>query len=109
MPHCLIEHSKTIDGELLMSRVFKGSLDSGLFDADDIKVRTLSYDNYSTGNQKSDFVHVVLKILSGRSVEQKTSLSSLVLRKLETLGLNECSITVEVVDMDKASYAKLVN
>lgn len=110
MPHCIVEHSSTINGNTLIPLVFSGALKSKLFEDDgsDIKVRTLSFENYQTGKQKTDFAHITLKILSGRNKQQKIILSQLVLEQLKTLNLANCSITVEVVDIDRASYAKII-
>ena len=85
MPHCIIEHSANIDSEVLVPLVFDGALKSELFEVDgsDIKVRALPYSSYQTGIGNADFVHVVLKILSGRTSEQKSALSQLVLAQLE--------------------------
>ncbi len=111
MPHCLIEHAESIDGALLLPCVFAGALSSGLFEkgGGDIKVRSIPFDCYLSGNQGSDFVHVVLKVLSGRSLKDKQKLSNLVMNHLETLSLKNCSITVEVIDIEKITYAKVVN
>lgn len=111
MPHCIVEHSASLAAENLISQVFAGAFDSGLFESDgaDIKVRTIAFEHYCTGPRKSDFVHVVLKILSGRTLEQKQHLSAKVLAQLRQLALVDCSLTVEVVDIDRASYAKWVS
>jgi 5-carboxymethyl-2-hydroxymuconate isomerase len=110
MPHCVVEHSISLDSDLLVQKVFQGALRTGLFEADgsDIKVRALGYTNYMTGPKKSDFIHVALKILSGRTSEQKLSLSNAVIEELVALELNAVSITVEVVDMDRDSYRKVI-
>ena len=110
MPHCIIEHSGKIDGEALVSSVYKGVLKSNLFEPDgsDIKVRAVPYSNFKTGNVDINFVHVTLKILSGRSVTQKTNLTHLVLVQLKTLQIANCSISVEIADIDPASYAKVI-
>lgn len=110
MPHCVIEHSANIEGELLVPLVYKGALVSNLFEAEgsDIKVRALSFTNYQTGNVELNFVHVTLKILSGRNLEQKSRLTQLVLEQLKTLQMTDCSISVEVTDIDRASYAKVI-
>ena len=110
VPHCIIEYSNTLDGEALISKVFAGALDSELFDVngEDIKVRAIGYSNYQTGRNKTDFVHVTLKVLDGRSSELKSRLSQLVLVQLKELALSNCSITIEVVDMERNSYSKLV-
>jgi len=110
VPHCVIEHSANIDGNTLISSVYKGALESSLFEAQgsDIKIRALSYSNYQTGSVDIDFVHVTLKILSGRSIEKKSMLTQLVLEQLKTLSMSNCSISVEVSDIDRDSYAKIV-
>lgn len=111
MPHCIVEHSVTLDSDRILPLVFAGALLSGLFEANgsDIKVRSIAYQNYLTGGVKSGFVHVVLKILSGRTSEQKRMLSALVLEKLQSLEMQNCSITIEVVDMDRDTYTRFVS
>ncbi|MCZ8499940.1 hypothetical protein O9929_27170 [Vibrio lentus] len=46
-----------------------------MFEADgrDIKVRSIASSNYQTGTTKADFIHVTLRILSGRSDENKAT------------------------------------
>jgi len=111
MPHCIVEHSAELAAETLIAQVFSGAFGSGLFEADgaDIKVRTVAYSHYCTGPRKSAFVHVALKILSGRTLAQKQHLSAIVLAHLRQLDIADCSLTVEVVDIDRASYAKWVS
>lgn len=108
MPHCIIEHSPSFYGESLNQGVYQGALSSGLFadDGRDIKVRSLAYVHYQTGENAQDFVHVTLKILSGRSEEEKRKLSELVMVQLKNLSITNASLTVEVVDMDRSSYSK---
>lgn len=110
MPHCVIEHSATFDSSMVMERVFAGALQSELFEADgsDIKVRAMVFDHFLTGNSKADFIHVALNILSGRSAAQKAHLAETVLQQLAALAIEPSSISVEVVDIDRASYRKVV-
>ncbi len=111
MPHCVIEHSENIDSDILITAVYQGALSSKLFEAQgsDIKVRAIPFKNYQTGNVDLSFIHVCLKILSGRDIEQKSQLSNLVLNELQRLTLTACSISVEVIDIERASYAKIIN
>jgi len=53
MSHCIIEHSETINGHILIPLVFVGAVNSKLFDVtgNDIKVRALPFDKYQTGSQ----------------------------------------------------------
>lgn len=111
MPHCIIEHSNNIDGKSLVSAVYSGAKCSQLFAVSDIKVRTMSFDVYQAGDGVSvpqSFVHVTTKILSGRSLEQRSELSRWILSELDALTLCDASITVEVVGIETASYAKKV-
>lgn len=110
MPHCVIEYSAKIDGEALVASVYKSALESKLFQSkgSDIKVRAMPYSNFKTGNVDINFIHVTLKILSGRSDTQKTNLTHLVLEQLKTLKITNCSISVEVADIDRSSYEKFI-
>lgn len=112
MPHCIIEYSDTLETILcpneLMRSVYLGALSSELFDADDIKTRLVSFQHFASGDIKQDFIHVVLKILSGRSNEQRKALSNSVLTELNRLPLSSISLTVEVVEIEKSSYSKVV-
>lgn len=108
MPHCIIEHSPDIHPEGLVQAVFDAALHSQLFlpDGADIKVRAIAYQNFKLGDGKASFVHVVAKILAGRTEVQKRSLSQAIVHKLSGLGHQDISITVEVVDMERQSYQK---
>ena len=108
MPHYIIEHSPNIPPEGLIHAVFNGALHSQLFlpNGADIKVRAIAYQNFKLGDSKTSFVHVVVKILAGRTDEQKQRLSQEIIKKLSGLGHQDISITVEVVDMERQSYQK---
>lgn len=116
MPHCIIEYAKplekVISSSALMQAVYHGALKSELFEPTDIKLRTVPYVEFASGeNQNALFVHVCLKILSGRTLEQRTMLSQAVLSELNGLESDfssETSLTVEVYEIEKASYAKRV-
>ncbi len=112
MPHCIIEYSKDLEGEIepsrLISAVHKGAVLSELFDESHIKTRTRSYVNYQTGTGDNAFIHVTARILSGRTVEQKKSLSNCILEQLKELRLSEVTITVQICDIEKETYTKIV-
>jgi 5-carboxymethyl-2-hydroxymuconate isomerase len=111
LPHCIIEHSDALDATALLKAVFAGASQSALFEPGDtdIKVRAQAYQQHISGAQHRDFIHVQLRILSGRNLEQKQHLSQSVLNQLLKLELTSCSHTVEVFDIDRASYAKKVS
>jgi len=110
LPHCIIEHSSSIESIDLNQKVFLGALESNLFEPDgsDIKVRSIAYENYQTGLAKGNFIHVTLRILSGRTDKDKLLLSNSVMSKLESIQSVGASLTVEVADIDRNSYTKKI-
>lgn len=112
MPHCIIEYAQTIEDicspEKLIKAVYSGALNSQLFEPEDIKTRAIPFNNYTTGTVKQNFIHICLKILSGRTCKQRQMLSSLVLTELEYLSLSSLSLTVEVIEIERDSYSKKI-
>jgi len=112
MPHCIIEYSATITESLpveqLMHAVYKGANQSELFAAADIKVRACAYDEFYLPGAEHVFIHVNLKILSGRDLSQRKVLSDSVSNQLERLGIENAAITVEVTKIEKESYVKKI-
>lgn len=112
MPHFIVEYAQSqtndITVEKLQSAVFEGALLSDLFGIDDIKVRLIPFTHFQVGQTDKAFIHVTARILPGRTNEQKQQLSQGILQQLHTMALDNISLTVEVVDIDKSSYAKAV-
>ncbi|MBU3002902.1 5-carboxymethyl-2-hydroxymuconate Delta-isomerase [Paraglaciecola arctica] len=112
MPHCIIEYSKnlqqTISVDELMTAVHGYVFSSGLFEESSIKIRAIEYAHYQTGLSDMPFVHLTLKILHGRNHQQKKELSYLVAENLKTHFTSPITLSVEVADIEKVSYKKLV-
>lgn len=112
MPHCVVEYASSLRSEVepksILNAVYQGALRSSLFEPSDIKVRAVAYDDHQAGDIELNFIHVSMKILDGRSTEQKHKLSNLVLDELRLFGLANISLTVEVYDIERATYAKQV-
>jgi 5-carboxymethyl-2-hydroxymuconate isomerase len=110
VPHCIIEYSKTLASKIepgeLINVVHRAALESGLFEASHIRTRASGYEDHVIGYPVNDFIHVTLKILSGRNEQQKKQLTGLVLGELEKIGLTSISLTVEVVDIERETYAR---
>jgi 5-carboxymethyl-2-hydroxymuconate isomerase len=110
MPHCIIEYSreleKFVEPKKMITAVYQGALESGLFNDEDIKTRSIAYDNYQSGSIPKAFVHVVAKIFSGRNLEQKKTVTNLILSQLKRLDFPSTLLTVEVIEIEKESYAK---
>ena len=110
MPHLIVDYARTIedtvDPERLLSACLEGAEASGLFGPTDIKVRLVPFEHFVQNGGTLPFIHVMARILSGRSDDQKRLLSSSVLERLAQLGLPQACLTVEVVDIHREVYAK---
>ncbi|GLX86596.1 hypothetical protein tloyanaT_28490 [Thalassotalea loyana] len=110
MPHCIIEHSDNFMSEALIRKIHQACIKSSLFNeqGSDIKVRAQPFSHFKSGATDLNFIHVELKILPGRTQQQKQTLSQLALEGLLSLEITECSISVEVTEIDITSYAKKI-
>ncbi|MDB4837945.1 5-carboxymethyl-2-hydroxymuconate Delta-isomerase [Marinomonas sp.] len=112
MPHCVIEYSHNLEQILppltLMETVKQACIASNLFSPEDVKVRAFPYQHFLAAGSEEYFIHVTLKMLSGRRIEQKECVSRMILQTLTQLALKNAGLTVEICDIDKASYAKKV-
>ena len=113
MPHCIVEYAAkitdTLPVEQLMHAVYKGANQSELFNAADIKVRACAFDDFYLPGSEQVFIHVNLKILSGRDLSQRKKLCESVSSQLERLGIEGAVITVEVNKIEKESYCKTLS
>ncbi len=112
MPHIIIEYSEDVADLVAMQDIVDaahdGAMSSELFPEYDIKTRAISYREHRTGTTHDSFVHVTVRLLDGRSDDQKAILSEAVLGRIEPLLPRVASVGVEIVDMHRASYRKRV-
>lgn len=117
MPHLTLEYTNnlaTINADRILLALNRALVDSGHFNAMDIKSRAIALDTWRVGitTDPHAFVHVKLAILSGRSPEVKSALSGSLLRVLsescKDLAGFPVQLCVEMLDIDRASYAKEV-
>lgn len=112
MPHCIIEYSKGIEHVLspneLVKASFDGTVDSGLFDIEHIKVRAVAYEYYLVGTSSRGFIHVTMRLLAGRTSQQRKDLSAAILARMAALPLANAEMTVDVIEIDPDMYAKTI-
>ena len=112
MPHCVIEYSSEVAEQVcvteLMAAVYEAAFSTGLFPEYHIKTRAVAYDHFRVGQTSDTFVHVNLHLLSGRDDGQKSDLSEKVLAGIESLLPKVGVVSVEIIDMHRASYRKRV-
>lgn len=114
MPHLTIEHSSNLATAItpaLLRAVNHTLLGTGQFEEADIKSRASAFDCFAVGTSDSPrgFVAARLAILSGRSADIKRDVAKVLLKALESLIAAdelELQISVEIVDIDRDTYAK---
>lgn len=110
MPHLIIEYPQDIIAaervEATLGKVHQAALGTGLFEESHIRIRAIPLTHYRHGGKQEPFIHVQCRIHAGRPDEKKRQLSEAVLTVIRKEELPVKVITVEVVEMDKASYAR---
>lgn len=110
MPHVIIEFPYELasdeQAESLLEQLHHTVVASGLFEEGNIRLRTQPFIHYRLGGALEPYIHVQLRIHSGRTSEQKGDLSRRVLDAVRQQGWPVKTITVEVVEMVRDSYAK---
>lgn len=110
MPHLIIELAedavRSDEIPSLVDAVHQVTTDSGLFESGHIKTRAYPVAHYRVGTVDRPFIHAQLRIKAERTNAQKQALSKVVLEAIRAQALAAGVVTVEVVEMDQASYAK---
>jgi len=120
MPHCILETSDNLldqpDWRELLLAINGTLVETGLFQAGDIKSRLVRHDTFAIGDGAPDqaFVTLNVQILQGRTDEVKASLSATLLPVLtrafpRTLAQRRCSLTVQISDIHRTSYGRKVS
>ncbi len=112
MPHIIIEFSSDIASDsqigVMLDAVHQAAVASGLFDASHVRVRAYPAHLYRVGGSIDPFLHAQVRIHPGRSTEQKKNLSNAILEAMRECQRTAHSITVEIIEMERASYARYV-
>ena len=113
MPHCCIEYTPNVVEQLSVNELLQTAhgvmLSSGLFGAGDVKTRARAVEDYVLGEQapnQNGFIHIIIYLLSGRTTEQKHALTHSMLTALRSNLPDLASITVDIRDMARDTYAK---
>lgn len=116
MPHLTIEYTSNLphfpEAEALRTINAALCASPDIQDEADLKTRFIVADSFEIGTAPAHraFVHAQLRVLSGRSPEVKKELSQRIATVLRDLTPRPhgvmVQLSVEVVDMDRASYSK---
>ena len=112
MPHAVIECSENLAPmlrkEYICQKAFAAMDKSGLFVANDIKVRLhVASDSYvGTKGPEGSFIHTIIYLMEGRTVQQKQQLGASMCEHLKQIAPQIDSLTVDVRELNKDLYQK---
>ncbi|WP_299348498.1 hypothetical protein [uncultured Shimia sp.] len=112
MPHLILEHdvalAKTHDLAALSQALFDAACAHPVFASAPkaVKVRTLLFDNGRSGVSPESYAHLTIRMLTGRSTEQKKDVAEAMLAVLADQLPSIGSLSVEPVEMDRNTYTK---
>jgi 5-carboxymethyl-2-hydroxymuconate isomerase len=108
MPHIVIEYSETLApvAPALLRAVHQTVTDSGLFDPQAVKARSILFSDYVLPEGARNFMHITVAILEGRSAPEKASLSDAVFATAKRIAPDLDRLSVDIRDMDKTCYRK---
>jgi 5-carboxymethyl-2-hydroxymuconate isomerase len=108
VPHFIIDCSENIieqkSPEQIMQAVYDVAEATGLFAANDIKVRLRPYQYFKLGKGKRDFIHISANIMEGRSTEQKAELSRKIIETLNGMFPQISILSINICEFEKATY-----
>ena len=113
MPHIVIEYSKSLSDEVDIQALCQDAVDcafaSGLFgQLSDVKSRAIGYETTVINLPSPSFVHVTIWLLDGRTDSQKAELTAAMADKMDARLPAIGSLTVDIRDMQRNTYAKRV-
>lgn len=115
MPNLVMEYSNSVEERVnipgLLDDLHQVALKSGLFELASVKSRAMRINDWLIGEEGDsvDFIHLSFELLAGRTEEQKRDLSRQLIDTLQGQASHVRSLTVNIRDMDKACFQKVVN
>lgn len=110
MPHIIVEHSdhltKIIRENALLGHLHEVVCETGLFQPEAVKARSLSFEHFVLTGDAMSFMHITIAILTGRTSEERKQLSQQVFDTVARMvpGINKLS--VDIREMQAETYTK---
>ena len=113
MPHIVIDYSAGLetrhDMQALCDALFAAmAADPAIPDPTSLKIRARPHDFFRFGTEPQSFAHAELFLLAGRDDATKAGLTATILRVMDQMLPDVGSLSVDVADMARATYAKRV-
>ena len=119
MPHCLLEYSANvvddIDAVALFNQLHRSLAEIEAIVLDDLKSRSICRDHFvvGDGSPQNAFVSLKVSLLTGSDISVRQRVVQSSLKVLEqafarTLQEKACHLSVEVAEIERSTYAKVV-
>jgi len=111
MPHIIVEYAGHLDETHCMTGMcqilFEAAAATGVFpDTTAIKVRAIPCPFSRIGTEPQSFAHATIRLLAGRDDAVKANLTQIILAALDQALPDVGSLSVDIKDIDTATYAK---
>lgn len=110
MPHFIFEQGNALhsasDRHDAMQIAGEVGAGTGFIDRADIKLRIITFDDFVHLDGRSSFLHLTVRLLAGRTTDQKHNLSDALRTALDARFPQVGSISIEICDMDPDTYLK---
>jgi len=111
MPHIIVEYAadiaQTHDLNALCKELFEAAMTTSAFvSPEDIKVRMMPATHWYQQVENSRFAHVTVRLIAGRTLEQKQEITLTLLNAAAKRLTDVGSITVDIKEIELASYVK---
>jgi 5-carboxymethyl-2-hydroxymuconate isomerase len=112
MPHCIIEYPVNLEKETNFKKVVlqinQAIVNSDLFDNTTIKTRAIPIANYLIGGLQKPFIHITVKLLQGRTKDQKQTLAKELLKTTSKIFKIIDDVSVEIIELNPDYYFKKI-
>ncbi len=113
MPHLILEYSENLsdhmDVPVVLQRLHETMSDVPTIDLHRIKSRAYKVDTYIVGDydDTNQMVHLTVKLMEGRDVALRHDIADSLHKVISSHLLEDlnCQITVEIQELEKATYA----
>ncbi|MEU6896032.1 hypothetical protein ABZ934_30635 [Streptomyces sp. NPDC046557] len=117
MPHLALEYSSNardpFDAAVVFAEIHTALAVAGGFRLQDFKSRAVRMDSYAIGDgsREQSFVNLDVRTFAGKSPQTRAAIAETALAVLtrafaRTLRETSCDISVQITELDRASYAR---
>lgn len=109
MPHIILEYSSPTlspHADRILRAAYDAVVATDIFQYESIKARHIAYDAFILAEHSKSFAHITVKILDGRTQEQRAHVADAVFAAILATGIAIDKLSIELHEMDSTTYRK---